>query len=260
MSANSQPKISHWYAIMLTDKYILPTSLTATGLVLFGLAALILRSTPLIALGISTAIIGAVMFSVAKGQPKIPPQVSAILLQSSIENISALVEELGLKTKAIYLPSTVTGDKPKALIPLDSNVEIGKKVLPKRLIVKYGSKPHDIGLLLITPGSSVGGLVEAKPDCSAGELESAVLQVLVGTTGLADDTKVTMNEDRVLLEIVNPRLENRKMWVYESIGTPLASIAASTVSEVLDKAVSINKETVARGKLLVELKVLERHP
>jgi len=218
----------------------------------------VLRSTPLTSLGISTILIGAVAFAIARGQPKIPPEASAILLQSGVENVSAIVEELGLKSKAIYLPSSMTGDQPKALIPLDSNVEFGKKVLPKRLIVKYGSKPEDAGLLVITPGSAVGSMVEAKPDCSAGDLESAISLVLSGALSLADGARVILDSEKVLVEVINPRLENSKMWVYESLGTPITSMVASVVAEVLDKPVSVNSERFSRGKCVIELKVVGR--
>jgi hypothetical protein len=223
------------------------------------LAYLVLRSTPLTSLGISTILIGAVTFAIARGQPKIPPEASAILLQSGVENISAIVEELGLKSKAVYLPSSISGDKPKALIPLDSNVEFGNKILPKRLIVKYGPKPEAVGLLVVTPGSAVGGMVEAKPDCSAGDLESAISLVLSGTINLADGARVTVDGEKVLVEVVNPRLEGSKMWVYESLGTPIASIVASVVAEVLDKPVSINRERSIKGKCVFDLKVMGRN-
>ena len=225
---------------------------------LTALAYLVLRSTPLTSLGISTILIGAVAFAITRGQPRIPPEASAILLQSGVENISAIVEELGLKSKAVYLPSSISGDKPKALIPLDSNLEFGSKVLPKRLIVKYGLQPEAVGLLVITPGSAVGGMVESKPDCSAGDLESAISLVLSGAINLADGARVTMDEEKVLVEVVNPRLEGSKMWVYESLGTPIASIVASVVAEVLDKPVSINSERSSRGKCFVDLKVVGR--
>jgi hypothetical protein len=203
-------------------------------------------------------IVGAVSFAISRGQPKIPPEASAILLQSGVENISAVVEELGLKSKAIYLPSSMTGDKPKALIPLDSNVEFDSKILPKRFIVKYGSKPQDVGLLVITPGSAVGRLVAAKPDCSAGDLESAISQVISGTVNLADGARVTMNAERVLVELINPRLEVNKMWIYESLGTPIASLAASVVAQVLDKPVLVESESSSKGQCLIELRVMGR--
>jgi len=191
------------YFISFKSTYsTLATSLALTGVLLSVVAYLILSSTPLTALGLSAILIGAVSFAIARGQPKISPEASAILLQSGVENISAVVEELGLKSKAVYLPSSMTGDKPKALIPLDSNIEFADKVLPKRFIVKYGSKPQDVGLLVITPGSAVGGLVESKSDCSAGDLESAISQVLLSTVNLADGARVTMDAEKVLLRLL----------------------------------------------------------
>jgi hypothetical protein len=152
----------------------------------------------------------------------------------------------------------MTGDKPKALIPLDSNVEFGSKILPKRFIVKYGSKPQDVGLLVTTSGSAVGRLVAAKPDCSAGDLESAISQVISGTVNLADGVRVTMNAERVLVELINPRLEVNKMWIYESLGTPIASLAASVVAQVLDKPVLVERESSSKGQCLIELRVMGR--
>lgn len=234
----------------------LATSLVVGGVLLAFLAFVVLNSTPLTALGISTVLIGAVAFAITRGQPKIPPEASAILLQSGVENVSAIVEELGLTSKAVYLPSSISGDKPKALIPLDSSFEFSGKVLPKRLIVKYGSKPEAMGLLVITPGSAVGGMVEPKPDCSAGDLESAISSVLCGTVSLADGVRVTLDEGRVVVEVINPRLEGSKMWVYESLGSPIASIVASVTAEVFDKPVSVISERFSRGKCVVELKAI----
>jgi hypothetical protein len=233
------------------------TSLSAylilAGVSLSVISYFILRSTPFTALGLSTIILGGVSFALGRGQSKIPPEVSAVLLQSGIENISALVEEFGLKSKAIYLPSSLTTGKSQALISLNPNpqlLQLKNIVLPKRLIVKYGPNPEDVGLLLTTPGSAVSGMVTAKPDASDADLETALLLVLSGTINLA--------------EVSNPRLENRKMWVYESLGSPLASIVASVVAEVLDKPVTIESEKYrlnydsAYGKCIIELRLTGR--
>jgi len=225
---------------------------------LSALAFLVLQSTPLTALGISTIILGAVTYAIDKGQPKIPPEASAILLQSGLENISAIVEELGLKSKAIYLPKSITGEKPKALIPLDTNTNINTQNLPKRLIVKYDNTPQSMGLLITTPGSAVARLVETKTAYSATDIESSISQVLSGTVNLADGARVKIEEDKVIVEVINPRLQDNKMWIYESIGTPITSIVASVVAEVTDKPITITTEQYSKGKSLIELKVLER--
>ena len=233
--------------------------LAITGACVAVLAFLVLNSNSLTALGISTIIIGAVSFAISRGQPKIPVQASAILLQSGVENISALIEELGLKSKAVYLPSSICGDKPKALIAIEGNAEVNKKVLPKRLIVSYGNKAGAMGLLLFTPGSAVGKMVEPKPDASGGDLESAISSVLA-TINLADGVRASLEGERVVVEVVNPRLEVEKMWVYDSIGSPIASIIASISAQVLDKPVTLISEQNTKGKCIIELKATGRVP
>jgi hypothetical protein len=245
--------------ISFKDTYsTLASSLIVTGSLMAVLAFLVLNSTPLTALGISTVIIGSVTFAISRGQPKIPPEASAVLLQSGVENISALVEELGLTAKAIYLPSSVSGDKPKALIPLDANFDYNNKVLPKRLIVKYGSRPESMGLLVVTPGSVIGGAIKPKEDYSAGDIESALSSVFSGTVCLADGARVTLDDLRVLVEVINPRLDGGKMWIYAQLGSPIASIVASVTAEVLDRPVSVASERYSRGRCVVELRVLGR--
>ena len=247
------------YTVSFKSPYAtLAASTALTGIILSALSYLVLRATPLTALGMSAVLIAAVSFTIARGQPKISPEASAILLQSGAENISAIVEELGLKSKAIYLPTSISGDKPKALIPLDQNVEFSAKVLPNRLIVKYGSNPAEVGLLISTPGSAVCGLVKAKPDWSAEDLESAISVILIGTINLADGVRVTADAEKVLVEVSNPRLEQSKMWIYEVLGTPIGSTVASIVAQILQKPVSITVERFSKGKCVVELKVVGR--
>jgi hypothetical protein len=255
----TENKTAEVNTILLKNNYqTLAKCLALIGILLAVFSYTMLNSTPLTALGISTIIISTISFAIAKGQPKIPPEASAILLQASIENISSIVEELGLKSKAVYLPSSITGDKPKALIPFDSQANLGNKTLPKRLIVKYGKNPHDVGLLIITPGSTVGSLVEPKPDCSVQDLEASLSQVLLNTVNLADSLRVTMDEKKILVEVTNPRLENSNMWIYQIIGTPIASIIASATAQVLDKQAQIKNEQTGDGKTLIELEVAGR--
>jgi hypothetical protein len=260
MSAISQPKSSQsqtWRHFPANTYSTLGMILTTTGALLAVVAYLVLHSTPVTALGASTLLMGTVALAIASWQPKIPPQAAAILLQSGEENISALVEELGLNSRAVYLPSSMTGDKPKALIPLDSNVEYGRSLLPKRLIVKYGSKADSAGLLVVTPGSAVGEIVSPNPYCSATDLEVTLSQVLAGALNLADNTRVTIACERVVVEVGNPRLETCQMWIYRVLGTPVASIVASVVAQLLDKPITITSESCRSQKCIIELKVSE---
>ncbi len=237
---------------------LLGLGLLLAGILLAGLANFILVSVPLTALGISTLIIGGVSLALARGQPKIPAEVSAIFLNSGVENTAAIVEELGLKSKAIYLPSSKTSGNPQALIALFSNPHLPKieKALPRRLIVKLGDGNENMGLLLSTPGSGITGSITSKLDATSGDLEAALSSVLVGTLELVDAVRVTTDTERVVVEVSNPRLDQENMQVYEWLGSPLASMVASIVVEVLDKSVSITKEKYSKSKQVIELKLV----
>jgi hypothetical protein len=232
--------------------------LILAGAILSYVSHIILRSTPITALGLSTMLLGAVSLAVGRGQPKIPPNASAILLESSLENLSAIIEELGLRSKAVYLPSSMTSGKPKALIPLHLNPNPPnlKVPLPKRLIVKYGPNPEDMGLLITTPGSAITEMLRSKPSPTLGDLESALSSVLAGLTGLADAVKATVSNQKITVEVSNPHLEHKSMWVNDCLGSPMASIVASTAAEVLDKPVIINREEPRKGKSIIELTIL----
>jgi len=72
-------------------------------------AYLLLHSIPLIALGISLVILGAVCLALGRSRPKISPEVSSLLMETGLENLNSLLEELGLKSRGMYLPSSITG-------------------------------------------------------------------------------------------------------------------------------------------------------
>jgi len=237
---------------------LLGLGLALSGASLTLVSYVVLGSIPLTGLGISTIILGAVALALGREQPKIPPELSSVLLRSGLENLSAIIEELGLRCKAIYLPSSMAGGRQAALIPLLSNPEPPKleKPLPKRLIVKYGQSPKEIGLLVTTPGSHVVEMLESKPGSASGELEAAISTILTGVTDLADAVRVTVDDDNVRVEVVDPHFEHENLWVYEILGSPLSSIAASVTAEALDKPVMIDAERHDKDRCLIELKVL----
>jgi len=240
-----------------------PYTLLGLGLILIGVllsfvSYFVLSSIPLTALGISSTMIGTVSLALGRGHPKTSPQVNTILFESGLENISAIIEELGLRSKAIYLPSSLTSGRPQALLPLHLNPYPPKleKPLPKRLVVKYGPNLDDMGLLITTSGSIITSMLGSKPSSAQADLEAALSSVLAGVTNLADSIRVTVGVEGILVEVSKPRLECKKMLVYECLGSPLASMVASIVAETLDKAVIVEREEYDKGKGLIELKVL----
>ena len=214
--------------------------------------------TWLTALGISMLILAVILLVLGRTIPKLSPEVSGLLLETGIDNIAALIEELGIRAKAIYLPSSLTSGRPQALIPLHSNPSpsLITKALPQRLIVQYGASPDDIGLLVTTTGTTAVGMLESRPGPTSAELESSLTSLFTGILGVADGAKVVYHENRIRVEIRNPRIENRTTWSHQCLGGPLASMVASVAAEAWDRPVTIKQEEQHRGKCSIELEAL----
>ena len=212
----------------------------------------------LTALGISMLILSFILIALGRTIPEMSPEVSALLLETGIASIATIVEELGIRASAIYLPSSLTGGQPQALIPLHTNPSISgiTKALPRRLIVRYGASPDDIGLLVTTTGTIAVGMLESRPGPTSSELESALTFLFRGILGVADRATIITRENHINVQIHNPRIENKTTWSHQCLGGPLASIVASVAAEALDKPVTIKQEDQHRGKYSVELEVI----
>ncbi len=127
-------------------------SLLIAGCLISLPAYFILHLIWLTALGICQLILSFILIALGKSIPKLPPEVCSLLLETGIDNMATLIEELGIKTKAIYLPSSLTSDRPRAFIPLHSNGSKPSitKPLPQRLIAKYGANPAQYGIREMT--------------------------------------------------------------------------------------------------------------
>jgi hypothetical protein len=221
-------------------------------------AYLIFHSIWLTALGICMLILSFILIALGRAIPKLPPEVCDILLETGIDNIATLIEELGIKSRAIYLPSSLARNRPQAFIPLHSNgahPEI-TKALPQRLIARYGASPEDIGLLVSTIGSTAVGMLESKPGATPDELESALTSLFTGRLGIADGTRVLCHNNHISVEINKPRLENGASWSHQCLGGPLATLVASVAAEAWNKPMTISQERQINGKYSVELEVI----
>lgn len=205
-------------------------------------------------------ILGLVCLALSRSLPRISPETGTLLLEAGMENINALLEELGLRVKAIYLPSSRTGSgRPQALLPISSKIDIEalKQKLPQRLIVKFGQEDASVGLLISTPGSASVDLLGAQASFNEEGIEASLTQVLVGVLDAVKSVSVQRpDDDEFNVNISNCRLNHSNALMYQWIGTPLASIAASVIAEATDRPVTILEETQNKGDISIRLGVL----
>lgn len=231
--------------------------LLPAGAVLAPLSHFVLGSPPLAATGVSMVMMGIICLALARALPQTSSEASYAFLQTAMENISALIEELGLTAKAIYLPASLREGKPQAVIPLlpDAAPQIKAK-LPGRLIVRYGPQPQDMGIAVSTLGSASMESLTQKPGPGGKQIEDALSLILVGRLDLATSVRAIENNGQVEVEVSGPRLHYENVWFYRCLGSPLASIVATVTAEAMGKPVVVKSERMARGKSHIQIGVL----
>ena len=243
-----------------TNPYIwVGVSLLISGGLLLASSYFIFLITWLTALGLAMLILSFILLALGRTIPRLPPEFGSLLVETGTDNIAAIIEELGIRGKAIYLPSSLAGGRPQALIPLNSNSSspLIKKTLPRRFIVRYGNGSEDAGLLVTTTGTVAVKMLDPMPGPNSAELESALSSLLMGTLGVAGGASVSGNEDQIRVEIRNPYTSGKTTLAHQTLGGPLASVVAAVAAEAWDRPVTITGEGNKAGKYLVELKVLD---
>ncbi|MFC1898810.1 hypothetical protein ACFLXP_00535 [Chloroflexota bacterium] len=232
--------------------------LCVTGALFSPVAYFIVGSVPITALGLSAVMIGFTCIVLANARPYISPEACQLMLKTGMENTAALLEELGLKNKAIYLPASMRDGHAQALIPLTDSADIDriKQKLPGRLIVRYGANPDDMAIAVTTAGSINIDLLENKPRPTAEEMGSAVTYILTGVLDIADSVTLNMTDGLVYTEVKGSKLHYEDIWYYHCLGSPTASIVAAVTSEALEKPVRIKEESYYKGKSHITIEVL----
>ena len=240
-----------------------PYSLLGLGLVIAGalfvpVAYFIISSIPLTAVGLSSIIIGFTSIALSSARSQVSPEASQMILETGMENIAALLEELGVSNKAVYLPSSMRTGSAQALIPLIGDIDVSriKAKIPRRLIVRYGDDPNDMAIAVTAPGSTSFSKLEMKSGPTPPEIEQAISYVLTGLLDLASSVEVRMSEGQLSIEIIGPRLHYENVWYYRCMGSPIASIAASIASDAIAKPIRIKEESFNKGKSTILLEVL----
>jgi len=233
-------------------------SLLITGVLVALSGHFILSISWITALGISMLILAFILLALARTIPRLSPEVSRLLLDTSLDNMASIIEELGIKTKAIYLPSSMTSNhEPRALVPLHTNSHPTtiNRVLPKRFIVRYGASTEDIGLLMATIGSNTRAMLQVKPEPTSESLETALASLFGGVLGTADKTSVSCTNSHIRIELGGTRIENETNSYHDCLGSPLASIAATIAAEAWNKPIIIRSEENHQGICLIELEI-----
>lgn len=237
---------------------ILGLGFCLAGAIFAPISYFLMNSVPLTAIGISAIMIGFTCIALANTRPYIPPEACQLMLKTGMENTAALLEELGIRNKAVYLPSTMRDGHPQAMIPLTEGEDIQwvREKIPGRLIVRYGVNPNDMAIVVTTPGSINVDMLGTKPGPTSSEIEAAATYILTGVLDIANSVTVSLVDNRIDVEVGGAKLPYEDIWYYRCLGSPIASIVAAISSEALGKPIRIREENYSKGNSRITLEVL----
>ena len=240
----------------------LGVSLIVSGASILGASLLLLRSEAGASTGIALLVLGGVLVVLEDSRPRVSPELSLLLMRAGYDNLARLLEELGLRARAVYLPSSLCQGTPRALIPLDGPGESLGRIGPveERLVTRFGNGSGDVGLLVSTPGSDVLRLLPEPVGPSMDELGAAMTTLVAGTLDLASSVVVHEEAGRVRISYRGVRaMDELSVWAVErTVGSPLGAIAASLVAESKNCPVVMESELRDRGVHTVELRVVPK--
>jgi len=233
--------------------------LITAGVFFAAFAEFILEYTPLTASGIAAVILGIVSISLARTLPNISIDAGEILFSAGLDNIQALIEELGLGPQAIYLPTSITKGNARALIPTQEASTNFKNPfrVQNRLLVQFSQNSDDLGILVATPGSAALSFGSIPPSSFGTDLEDTLTMTLVGSLDLARTVSVSRDANLLNVTLSGVTFTPKPHPANDIIGTPLASIAATIAAEVLDNPITVTMERSQRTNHIIQLQIIE---
>lgn len=218
--------------------------LVAFGSMLAGFSWLVLQSTPMTALGIGAAVVGA-SIAITPTSP-VPSGAVRKLLEGSLLNIEAVLEDTGAVSKAYYvLDTSGSGALVRALVPLgEGSISPPPPDLAKGnagLVATAGGAEY---LVVYPPGALL-----LKNEDLGGDLESALIRFLVEESGLVESVKATEDGDAAVVEFAIPRSRAGSGRVRQVLGSLESGTAAAILAALKKAMVTVaSEEDLGKGK------------
>jgi hypothetical protein len=203
------------------------------GVLFSAFSYLVFLSVSLTALGLSTIILGATLLLVPSN-PAPAHQIRA-MVEASLVNIEALLEEFDVMGEAVYLP---LDDRVSAFIPIEEGMELKLDTggISVRVLTESNGVP---GVMVFPPGSELVRLALLPEDIL---IEDALNAVLVDFVELANSVKVVSEGSQILVELVSPKVGSDYDRVNRSLGSLSVSISGCVIADIMGEPVFFLRE------------------
>jgi hypothetical protein len=231
------------------DRYqLLGLSFASFGAVFASYSYLVLLSVPLAALGLACVILGSTLLMVP-GSP-VPGQQIRAMMEASLVNVEALLEEFDVRGKAVYMPPD--DGRVHAFVPLQGNVDLGA-VDPQRVPVRVLTEAGGVrGVTVFPPGSEAVRLSLLPDEAGA---EDALSHVLVDFVEAAESVKLVRRGGEAVVELGRPRGSSEYPRVNGCLGSYPVSLAGCVLAHVLRSPVAYMGEEASGMSTLAYFEV-----
>ena len=220
------------------------------GAVVAYLSYFVLYSVPFTALGVACVILGGSTMTLP--EHPIPKGAVKGVIHGSVLNVEALLEEFDTKERALYVP-------PKdgvavAFVPLSGDRDIPSyealSAAPRRLVSEVEGVPL---LMVVPPGSELARAGELAGDSS---VEDALEYVLVDTAELCSSVRAVSAENRWVVELKGVKVKTEAAKYLHCLGSIPASVAASVITTVTQRGISLASEELDARRSVVIFKMM----
>ncbi len=204
---------------------------------------LILINVTFTAFGLSCIILGTTLLMVPSNP--VPSHQIRAMLEGSLVNIEALLEEYDVYGKAVYYPS-IDG-KINCFVPIneqESALRVNVDNIPLRVFTKMGNLS---GLLVFPPGSEVVRLAMLPDDIV---VEDALNHVLVDFLEIVNSVKSVREMDEIVVELVDPKTTSVFPRVNKCLGSISVSVIGCVIAHVSGKPVMFIGEKFHEGNVV----------
>lgn len=218
-------------------------------------------STPLAFVGLSLFFWG-LLFTLILNTRYVKPEVISSMLDSSSSSLENIVQYLGIKGNAVYIPLQLNPYLSSLSGMEHELVYLPMKDLPDEDTVAELFQKTPPGVRITPPGSRLATLIEKSSGLNFKVLDVKSLKELLGSTlvkklELADRVDVKTENNSVTVVISRPVFQEpckdrgKDSYVCQQIGCPLCSSLACVLCRVSQRPVRIQSCTATEVKIQI---------
>jgi len=254
-------------------RIIQPKSFALSGIFLLVLGTAVTVVTylegiiPIVALGLGCILLGVMTLFIPESTSFRAGRLATLSSLPSLTAIDALIKDLDIWPRGIYIPAKGFGAVPRVLLPLsDAPFAIPPGLArTSRVFVILGKNSNERGILLVPPGAEIVSALEncLQTDLSTIKLDDLEARLGFGLEilGISKRTVTVKVAERVAtvqvgatsLVDLEEQLRAKAPRLVTQVGSPLISALAAVVSKASGKYVRIKDSTMDRSKLTVTL-------